>query len=330
MISESIKIDLITKLNPSIFQVLNQNVLGVIPERLGVNVSAVKKMVVGRESMLKLLMPSIINTSPNDVKWYDTVNKYWNSFGLLVPPGGVSLETGLIYDINDSDRAIYISELIKRASAEGTEIKTDADLKIYIASNVSNTDRYKYTKPINVIDYLTWIYCLGHHEVANKTTDVTNSEQIRFTLIDQRDIIDLKRKAHTVSIDAGRKYLEILSDRSKVKDLLYILGYDSSVLSDIDADIQLKSYSDNNPTKFIEMLDDKTLTIKARIERYILAGVLKRMPNTGIIIDASDQSCVIGNTLDEAAVYFVSENKERVTKVSEFSAKYKQIKNNKK
>lgn len=327
MITDSIKIDLVSKLNPSVFAVLNQDMLGLKPDRLGPNHAAVKRMVVDFEAMLKVLMPSIISTSPNDNNWYNKVNLYWNSFGLSIYAGGVTLEIGFNYDINDADRRENLAELIKETSKDGVvTIKTDADLKKYVTANVPELERYKYARPINTLDYLNWVFCLGHHEVSNKTTDIGKSENIRFTLIDQRDVIELKRTTHVLAIEAQRKYLEILGDRDKVKNILYVLGNDPSSMSDIDMDMKLKQVSDSTPTRFLDIIKDTTMTTKARIERYILKGVLRRIPNTGIVVDVSDPSCILGNSLDEAVAYFSSESKDKVAKVQEFAAKYKSLK----
>lgn len=320
---DSVKIDLISKLNPNVFATLNQDVLGVSPLRLGSNQTAVKRMVVGFEHMLKMLMPPVLNLSPNDGDWYKATNNYWNSFSLSIYPGGKSLEIGFIYDLNDYDRKQFIAEAIK-STTKGTEvsIKSDADLKDFVLKKIPEFERYKYARPIDVIDYLTWVYVLGHHKVANKTTDITKSENIEFTLIDPRDILEQKRTNHQISNEALAIYLGLLPKRDTVNDLLYVIGEDPTILTTIDADMKLKNYCENNPSKFVELTKDPTTTSKARIERYVIAGILRKLPGTQIIVDPSDASIVIGNTLEEAVAYFNSEDKIKATRVQEYTTKY--------
>lgn len=328
-ITESIQINLISKLNPTVFSIMNAEPLGNPPLRLGANHTAVKRMVVEKEHMLKMLMPSILGISPLDMNWYKRVNEYWNSFSLEIPVGGKTFEVGFIYDLSDIDRKDYIREIVDKTKKDGNiTIKSDADLKLYVDANVPDFEKYRYIRPINPLDYLNWIFCLGHHKVANKLTDLTKSENIEFTLIDNRDIVEIKRANHAISQEALKEYLGVLTDRDKVKNILYVLGKDPSALTDVDRDMELKHYCDTNPSKFVEIVNDKSLLTKAKIERLVVSGILKRIPTTGIIIDSSDPSVIIGNTLEEAVVYFSSESAERVAKVKEFIAKYKSLKSN--
>ena len=328
-ITESIQINLVSKINPTVFSVVNADLLGNPPLRLGANHTAVKRMIVEKEHMLKMLMPSVLGISPLDMSWYKKVSEYWNSFSLNVPIGGTTFEVGFVYDLSDIDRVDYIKDIINKTKKDNQPtIKTDAELKLYINANIPEFEKYRYARPINALDYLNWVYCLGHHKVANKLTDLTKSENIEFTLIDNRDIIETKRINHAISQEALKEYLGVLTDRDKVQNLLYVLGKDPSRLTDIDRDMELKHICDTNPTKFVEIVNDKSLLTKAKIERLVVSGVLKRIPATGIIIDASDPSVIIGNTLEEAVVYFSSESAERIAKVKEFVAKYKSLKSN--
>ena len=328
-ITESIQINLVSKINPTVFSVVNADLLGNPPLRLGANHTAVKRMIVEKEHMLKMLMPSVLGISPLDMSWYKKVSEYWNSFSLNVPIGGTTLEVGFVYDLSDIDRVDYIKDIINKTKKDNQPtIKTDAELKLYINANIPEFEKYRYARPINALDYLNWVYCLGHHKVANKLTDLTKSENIEFTLIDNRDIVEIKRATHAISQEALKEYLGVLTDRDKVKNILYVLGKDPSALTDVDRDMELKHYCDTNPSKFVEIVNDKSLLTKAKIERLVVSGVLKRIPTTGIIIDSSDPSVIIGNTLEEAVVYFSSESAERVAKVKEFTAKYKSLKPN--
>lgn len=321
MYRDSIKVDLVFKHNPSIFAKRNADVIGNISLPLGSTMSAVTRMTTGNEKMLKFLMPSVINVLPTDQSWYDKVANYWHSFTLSVPVGGVSLEIGFDYDINDRDRADYIRELVSKDKT----ITNDKTLRDYLLSHtkeIPELDRYLYARPINVKDYLTYVYCLGHKHVSNTVDTVDKSSDIRFTLIDQRTIIEQRRSNHDVSINAMKKYLEILANRETVRDMLYVLGHDASQFIDIDADATLKNMVDTQPKKFLDTANDKTLTTRARIERYIIRGVLKRLNNSEIIVDANDPSVVVGSTIDEAIVFFNAESADKNNKVTEFKARY--------
>ena len=328
MVSVSRPINLIHKTNPDAFRLMNKDVFDDLGGRLGSVQGAVKTILSPQfEDMLKVLMPTILTISPSDPAWYKKVANYWNSFGLKVPIGGVILETGFNFDLGDRMREKAIKEAIVNAAKTKFEIKSDDDLKLYVLNpkNVNEFDKYKYASPINVEHYLTWIFCLGHREVAKHADHINKSVKINFLLIDPREIEDTRRVQHTKTIEATKKYLEIITDREKVKDILYILKEDASALVDIDADVKLKQYADKSPTEFIKIVNDPTTNTKAKIERYCVKGILKRLPNSSIIVDANDNSVVIGNTIDEAVTYFSSESIDKIAKVKEFQTRYAQL-----
>lgn len=326
MVSQSHIVELISKVNPDVFRLLNKDVFTDLGGRLGSVQGAVKTILSPQfEPMLKSLMPTILTTSPNDPVWYKKVANYWNSFGLKIPIGGVKLEIGFNFSINDTDRKEAISDLIKKAAEKKISITNDEELKDYILKNVPELEKYKYATPINVEQYLIWVFCLGHREVAKQADHINKSVKIHLLLIDPKDIEDTRRSQHTLSVEATKKYLEIIADRSKVKDILYVKGENASLLDDVDADAKLKTFADNNPREFLSIANSSVLTTKAKIERYCVKGILKRLPNTSIIVDANDPAVVVGNTLDEAIAYFSSESADRVAKVKEFKTRYSQI-----
>lgn len=326
MVSHSHIVELISKVNPDVFRLLNKDVFTDLGGRLGSVQGAVKTILSPQfEPMLKSLMPTILTTSPNDPIWYKKVANYWNSFGLKIPIGGVKLEIGFNFNINDTDRKEAISDLIKKAAEKQISITNDEELKEYVLKNVAELEKYKYATPINVEQYLIWVFCLGHREVAKHIDHVNKSVKIHLLLIDPKDIEDTRRSQHTLSVEATKKYLEIIADRSKVKDILYVKGENASKFDDVDADAKLKVFADNNPREFLSIANSSTLTTKAKIERYCVKGVLKRLPNTSIIVDANDPAVVVGNTIDEAIAYFSSESADRVAKVKEFKTRYSQI-----
>ena len=337
MVKDSQKIDLVHKLNQTVFALINKEVLGVAVQRLGSSHNAVNKMLSDYSDMLKMLMPTVINTMPTDQRWYDKVANYWHSFTREVPGGGLNLEIGFSYDLGDIDRKAFIEELVRKTSVLNKDTKqpepqitTSEELRDYVKKNIPEAEKYKYGKPLDTVDYLTWTYALGNREVANNVTDVEKSSNIRFALIDPRIIEETRKINHGISNEAIKKYLEILSNRQTVRDMLFVFGENPDAYrdKDIDADIKLRHLADTAPKKFLELAKDKALSTKGRIERYILTGVLKRLPSSSIIVDAQDGSIVIGNTLEEAIIFFSTEDPAKMAKVKEFAARYTLVKQN--
>ena len=327
MVSKSQTIQLVSKLNPDVFKFINKDVFGTTEQPLGSIHGAVNRIMSPEyESLLKSIMPTIISLSPNDQTWYKRVKNYWDSFGIKVPIGGKNLEIGFNFSIEDTMRKIAISELITKTSTkEGATIISDEALAIYVIKNIPEFEKYKYAMPINPEQYLIWLFCLGHRKVAKETGAIDKSLNIDFILIDPTVVEDNKRKEHTLSNDALRKYLEIIVDRSKVRDILYVRNINAAELEDIDADARLKQFVISSPKEFLAIATDNTTTTKARIERYCIRGVLKKLPNSSIIVDGNDNGVLIGNTIAEAVVYFNSESPDKAAKVAEFKTRYAQL-----
>lgn len=326
MVSQSYKINLVSKVNPTVFKLINKDVFGNLEQRLGSVQGAVNKILIEHEQMLKVLMPTIVNTSPDDQTWYKKVSTYWHSFSLNVPVGGKELERGFNFSLTDASRRTAIQDLIKIAKEKKIEVKTDEDLRDYVLKEIPEFEKYKYASPINTNDYLTWVFCLGNRKVANKSEFIEKSTNIEFVLIDPKDIENTRRTQHILSIEATKKYLEVLTDRTKVKDILYIKGENASIIDDLDIDAKLKMFADNSPKQFLTIVNDPTMTTRAKIERYCIVGILKRLSNSSIIVDGLDNGIVIGNTVEEAVAYFNSESADRLAKVSEFKTRYAQLK----
>ena len=329
MVSKSRSIDLISKLNPSVFALKNKDIFGTVEQPLGSVQGAVSRILSPEYTMLlKAIMPTILSLNPDDPTWYKRVKNYWDSFGIRIPIGGKKLEIGFNFDINDTFRKTAITDVVKTAKGKEVIIDSDETLANYVLLNITEFEKYKYASPINSEQYLTWIFCLGHRKVAKQVGAIDNSTNIEFILIDPKEIEDTRRSQHKISIEATKKYLEILTDRAKVKDILYVRNMNASTFDDLEADLKLKLFVDGSPKEFLAIANDTTTTTKARIERYCISGILKRLLNSSIIVDATDNSIVIGNTLDEAVTYFFSETPDRSAKVKEFATRYKQLKVN--
>ena len=76
--------------------------------------------------------------------------------------------------------------------------------------------------------------------------------------------------------------------------------------------------------KFFALSADKKILTKAKLENYVNAGLLKRLPNTEILVDKNDPDIVLGNTMEEAVIY--AERQENKAAMSEYETIYKNYK----
>jgi hypothetical protein len=319
-IIKSKEIELIWKLNPSTFEKVNSEVYGNPHQRLGSKQSSVARMTNTYGEEMKMLLPTIIRTSPQDIDWHKKVAYYWDSVSYQIPSSGKKLEIGFSYDLNDGERKEAITSLCSKVK----EIKTDEDLANYCEdlNKVKEEDKFRYGKPINLNDYLMYRYCLVDGDVANSIDVANKSTRIRFIISDPKQLQDFKRKHHAIKVKATHLYTEALSDESKVDNILYAMGVDITNMDKVDRELKLEELS-SDADEFIKIVTDKNLIVRAKIERYILGNVLNRLPDSSIIVDATDVTCTIGGDINEAINFFTSEDPIKVAKQKEFAAKMK-------
>lgn len=321
MVNKSKEIEIIWKLNPSTFEKINAEVYSNPAQRLGSKHSSVDRMVNTYGEEMKALMPSIIGVSAQDNAWYKAIKYYWDSVSYLIPPSGKKLEIGFSYDIDDTVRKNAIDSLRKTVEA----IKNDATLAEYCedSSKVKEEEKYKYGRPIKIEDYLMYRYCLVDGHVANNIEDADKSNNIRFIISNPKAMQDFKRQNHALETKANSIYIDCLKDSQIVANILYSMGVDVTNMDQVDREIKLKELSLNDPKKFVEVSSDKNLNTKAKVERYIIKGVLNRLPDSSIIVDALDVSFTVGGDINEAVNFFSSEDAIKIAKVKEFASRYK-------
>jgi len=221
-----------------------------------------------------------------------------------------------------SDAIVEASKLDAKTRNEQERIAYDAK---YDALVELEKIKYKFGKPINVNDYLLYRYCLGYRDVANDIKYIDKSPSIRFYLYSDAQIKEDRDRHNKVKQQAMKLYLSVISDGEQVENILYVLGKGFELigkeLTETDkAEILEREYL-NNTDKFIMVANDKTVKDKGRVEKLIAKGILKRLPNTDVIVDSADGTVVLGNTVDEAVSYLANEKNKQ--KLNEFIGRYK-------
>ena len=198
--------------------------------------------------------------------------------------------------------------------------------------NVPENEKYKYCTPINVEDYLLYRYCQNYHDVANSIDTVDKSPSIRFYLFsDKLSKVETEKKLN-LDKKAMALFLKLIANINDVDNVLYTLcnkvdalkGINIKHIDESDKHIYLKNIMNDTPVLFINTVEDKNLLIKANIERYINAGIWKRLSNSDIIVDTDNAEITIGNNVDEAVNFMTNDaNKERL---NTYVAKFKGLK----
>lgn len=315
----------------SMYALANKNVLnsGTEPRKIGSSLSAVNSIVAKGEEM-RVLMPSILGTDPLSSKldWEASVKNYWHGLSVDIPMGGRLLDIGWNIDIHDPSKKDAIAEL----KESNKSIKTDKDLLNHLFAingttkqpNVSEEYLFRYATPANIEDYLLWRYCLVYRRVLNPDADpeiLDRNPDIDFFLYDPAIT---KRKSETIlkeSNAAMAAYLDLLTKADVKEDVLYVFGENPIGWDTFDKDSKLDMLQKTQPKRFVEITNDKNLTSKSRIERFINAGILNRLAGTGIVIDATDPSVILGNNINEVVAYFNNEANSKA--IIEYTTRYK-------
>ncbi len=325
MIFRNKKVTIHWKSESSYFRKANATNIDEPRRFLGASINGVNSMIAKTE-LMKELMPTILGTDPNSSNWSKMILNYWNSLSVQITPNGKELEIGFSYDIMSNKPGVL--ELLR----DNKTIKSDEDLANWVEGevkgklNVEEVYKIRYGSPITPEDYLLWLYTFNYRDVANTLTDVDKSKNIRFYLLYEGDIEKMKRKDRQLKDEATEKRLLLSKDEEQLDNVLYVLGIDVNQFTDIwDKKVYLADIAESEPERFLSVVNDKDLVTKSLIYRLTNRGILNRLPNTEIIVDAVDTDYVLGNTLQEVVLFFKSDNELKSKKVKEYTLKLKQI-----
>jgi hypothetical protein len=328
------KVTLLVKPSSSSFFTINAIAIGPRTENLGSNTTATHTITANNQE-LKYYLRNILGINPDSqaMNWDGAIRTYLDSISINVPMSGKDFNIGLLFDINSIERKEFIADLIKTtAHVDQPTITNSEELAKLVMATKKEEEYFKYASPINPVDYVSWRYCLVHGEVANNINDVNRSSRIRFYLY--TDAEDKQRKAEQFKLTTKvmNKELEVLQNVELTKNILFALNSTNEVIVNVTPDIlsdeillgsELRRVANAHPAEFLRIANDTKLKTKANIEKLIKGGLLRRLPDTSIIVDATDSSLIIGRTLDEAVIYY--ENEVNKAQISEYIIKYKTL-----
>jgi len=330
VIEISRKLEIRWKLGTNNFAKVNNKVISEAPypRKFGTAINAIKAMTVRAQEM-RVLMPAVLGLDPtgsSDVNWEKAVNNYWNSLSVDIPAGGYPLEVGFRFDFLDRTKVSAIAQLRSQLEQK-VDLSSNEAFAQYVMSEVSEYEKYLYGTPLNVANYLLWRYSENYRDVANKPTD-TKGSRIRFYIYDPLEVEKQSAALHLIRKEALRKYVLLLEDKQGKRDLLWAMGENLTNLDELAIDKLLDKKVTVSPETFLTFANDKNLALKARIERYIFAGILRRVVNTSMIVDNANPAVVVGNTMDDAIAYFNAETQANQQSIAEFAVRYKALRSN--
>jgi hypothetical protein len=362
MITIEKKIQIMWRNTSSYFEKKNVEVIKQIirTRALGTSTSAINSITRNTEEM-KSIMPLVLGLGhgggESDQAFTQAVNNYWNSLTYRINFPGTTWEIGMTFDVTDTNiiRAGHIKALTEKlrpvrkvsktpkvASKDDTDdveteewSLTDTMLAEYVMGtndngklNVPVEERYRYGVPIKPAEFLLWQYALVHGNVANSAALLKNSTKMEFYLVDETLAKKERFELHKVKVEAQKLYLDTIVNPNDVADILAVLKkkapFDTAPdeVKIINEQI-LEDYMTIDPQAFIDVAKSVNLKTLAKIERYINAGILRRLDNTNIVVDAENAEVVLGHSANEQLAFFANPANKAI--IADFSAKFKSL-----
>lgn len=284
------------------------------------------------------LLPMVVKSAPHAPDWYNKITDHWKGF--VHPPINMTLILDISFIYNEgSDRYIF-DKKVKEAYDEYialTKVNPISEaqyfmdyhlaiLKIEDEKNTIVDGKPKYGTPVNRDHYLFWLVCLLLGSVAKRSEDLDKSNNIRFLLEDPTQAKLEQEKKQNIKSKAEKLFYTIDNDQTKINNIIWLVATGNvNKLSFEDKKRVIREYIDLNPQTFIDLCNDKQLSERAYLEQLISLDILKRIGNTGIIIDTMDSTVKIGNNIEEALVYLNNPTAETKGNIDNYTARYNQL-----
>lgn len=258
---------------------------------------------------MDICMPALLGIGNTQTDFRKRVNNYWDSLAVNIPENGKIMEIGFDYNITRSSTIKAISEL-KDDKGESIKFKDNKHLANYIDAHIDEEFKHLYGVPINHADYLLWVYCLEYGDVANNITLRNKSDNIRFYIHNETEVKKIETAKFMLKKKAIKIYSEIIEDIEKVDKYLYALGYGSTIAitDDLDKFKLLEKEFNDHPEKIIEVSKDKQLDSRVFVEACIANGILRKLENSSVIVNSSDNKPIGGNMQDAMAFLALTDN----------------------
>lgn len=164
-------------------------------------------------------------------------------------------------------------------------------------------------QPNNIEDYITYLWAKNHPLVADSKEAVESSHLKQFYIHDPEKEIAKENVNVKNTRLAYKEFIKLAEDEGKMDMVLRILGADdpntmTSTMKENQLDVILKQ----NPSKFLKVVTDPDLEIRAELRQMVEKGILRKQGASYLYMDTT-----IGDSEAEAVSYFKNDrNSETV------------------
>lgn len=173
--------------------------------------------------------------------------------------------------------------------------------------------------PNNLEDYITYKWIQNHPLVAESKKKMQRNPRKEFYIYDPVR----ETQANNVEVQSKKKaYVELanLADNPEKRDILVrlLIGSDPTNMMEEQKENLLDEFIDKNASKFVDMVTDPDLEIRAELDAMVEKGILRKQGNSFLYMDTT-----IGDSVAEAISFF--KNKRNSEIVLDLRSKLKDL-----
>lgn len=218
------------------------------------------------ETEVKLLLPSVVNVSSNDLTFRKAVSHYYGRISTRIPAIGLPLEIGL---------------------------ELDNDKELTYSKKIGEEEVFNF--PINIDDYLTYRHAIAHPYTRLSEEEAKADPTCLYYIDDPKDQTDKQNKTNEMQDEAMAAYLQAKKDKKTVDMVLRLLGHNLKDIPKEERVVKLKQAMDKDLVKFIKTATDPELVAKYEITQMVSHGVLEPVGTSPRYLDGtSKQELAVG------------------------------------
>lgn len=267
---------------------------------------------------IETYFPHILGIASNNPEFITRVKLYLANIQIYVDELGVTFDTSFRYRRKADYFAVKaeeeaIEDKYSKVNRQDSKALKEA-MKIRIDElNALESRKHKYGSPLNFSDYIAYRHCLLYPDVAKDLAFINSDPNIRFYIKDDNKEKEAINKLRNAVVKAKKNYVELLGDDNKFEAVYvqYCVQNKLPIFDGLSKDIterqiELDTFSTQEPVLFNKLCEDKDIAIKGLIEKLVSTGELYRISNTQNITTAAGD--FIGANMKEAITWFKNPN----------------------
>ena len=172
-------------------------------------------------------------------------------------------------------------------------------------------------EPENSLDYITYKWAMRHRHVADSKKEMNSAK--KFYIYDPQKALLKKNVEVKIRREADKEFIKLTGNLDKMRRILRVLSQTNpDKLSELEVENSLYDAKSKTPKKFLKVVTDKNLDLRAEIEKLITANIIRKIGNQHIYGEET-----IGENITDTIIYF--KNKKNSGAVNSIRAELKAI-----